>query len=103
MSESVRDMLAREAAEAEDVPTLRNAARLRQHPVSAGADVQQIHLEVYTVRIPVSQLRKLREAADSLNMQPSALIRQWVIERLNAQTRAVSRLSTSPNRWIRAK
>jgi hypothetical protein len=84
MSESIREVLAREAAEAETraeaeehgevAPT--HGQRGRKH----AADPSQ----VYAVRIPVSRLRKLRELAEQLDTPPTALIRQWVMERLDA-------------------
>jgi len=84
MSESVRDMLAREAAEAEEHAEAEERGEITPAPGQRGRKRAADPSQVYAVRIPVSQLRKLREAADSLNMQPSALIRQWVIERLGA-------------------
>lgn len=84
MSESVRDMLAREAAEAEERADAEERGEITPAPGQRGRRRATDPSQVYAVRIPVSQLRKLREAADSLNMQPSVLIRQWVIERLNA-------------------
>lgn len=84
MSESVRDMLAREAAEAEQRADAEERGEITPAPGQRGRRRAADPSQVYTVRIPVSQLRKLREAADSLSMQPSALIRQWVIERLDA-------------------
>lgn len=84
MSESVRDMLAREAAEAEEHAEAEERGEITPTSGQRGRKRAADPSQVYAVRIPVSQLRKLREAADSLNMQPSALIRQWVIERLDA-------------------
>jgi hypothetical protein len=86
MSESVRDMLAREAAEAEQRADAEERGEITPAPGQRGRRRAADPSQVYTVRIPVSQLRKLREAADGLSMQPSALIRQWVIERLDALT-----------------
>ena len=84
MSESVRDMLAREAGEAEERADAEERGEIAPAPGQRGRRRAADPSQVYAVRIPVSQLRKLREAADTLNMQPSALIRQWVIERLDA-------------------
>lgn len=84
MSESVRDMLAREAAEAEERADAEERGEITPAPGQRGRRRAADPSQVYAVRIPVSQLRKLREVADSLNMQPSALIRQWVMERLDA-------------------
>jgi hypothetical protein len=84
MSESVRDMLAREAAEAEERADAEERGEITPAPGQRGRRRAADPSQVYAVRIPVSGLRKLREAADSLNTQPSALIRQWVMERLDA-------------------
>jgi hypothetical protein len=84
MSESVRDMLAREATEAEERADAEERGEVAPTSGQRGRRRALDPSQVYAVRIPVSQLRKLREVADSLNMQPSALIRQWVIERLDA-------------------
>jgi len=83
MSESIGEVLAREAAQAEaraeaeergDVaPTAGQRGRRRV------ADPSQ----VYAVRIPVSRLRELRSVAEQLDTPPTALIRQWVLERLD--------------------
>jgi aryl-alcohol dehydrogenase-like predicted oxidoreductase len=84
MSEGVRDMLAREAAEAQERADAEERGEIAPAPGQRGRRRAVDPSQVYAVRIPVSQLRKLREVADNLNMQPSALIRQWVIEQLDA-------------------
>ena len=82
MSENIREILAREASEAEaraEAEERGEVAPMRgQRGRKRAADPSQ----VYTVRIPVSKLRRLRELAEELGTAPSALIRQWVIERL---------------------
>jgi hypothetical protein len=85
MSESVRDMLAREAAEAEERADAEERGEIVPAPGQRGRRRAVDPSQVYAVRIPVSRLHELREVADTLNVQPSALIRQWVIERLDAQ------------------
>lgn len=40
--------------------------------------------QVYTVRIPMDRIERLRELAAELGVPPSSLIRQWVLERLDA-------------------
>ena len=84
MSESVRDMLAREAAEAEARADAEERGEIAPVPGQRGRRRAADPSQVYAVRIPVSRLRRLREVAASLKMQPTALIRQWVIERLDA-------------------
>lgn len=85
MSESVRDMLAREATEAKARAEAEERGEIEPAPGQRGRRRAKDPSQVYAVRIPVSRLRRLREVAVSLNMQPTALIRQWVIERLDAQ------------------
>jgi hypothetical protein len=38
--------------------------------------------QVYTVRVPVDKLESLRRLAQDRGIPPSAMIRQWVLERL---------------------
>ncbi len=83
MSESVREILAREAAEAEAQAEAEERGDIRPTPGQRGRKRAEDPSQVYTVRIPVSRLRRLRELADSLGIAPSALIRQLVIERLD--------------------
>lgn len=84
MSENIKEVLGREAVEAEAradaeergevAPARGQRGRRRAHDPS----------QVYAIRIPVSRLRELRELADRLQVPPSALLRQWVLERLDA-------------------
>lgn len=41
--------------------------------------------QVYSLRIPVDQLEELRELAAGKGVTPSALMRQWVLERMAAE------------------
>ncbi|MGI9192975.1 MAG: hypothetical protein ACR2FO_00455 [Actinomycetota bacterium] len=41
--------------------------------------------QVYSVRIPVEQLSKLKKMAKARGLQPSAMMRAWVLERLNIE------------------
>ena len=84
MSESVRDMLAREATEAKARADAEERGEIAPAPGQRGRKHAEDPSQVYAVRIPVSRLRRLREVAASLDVQPSTLIRQWVIERLDA-------------------
>lgn len=45
--------------------------------------------QVYSVRIPVRRVEQLRHLAAARGMKPSALLRQWVIERLDRETAGV--------------
>lgn len=42
--------------------------------------------QVYSVRIPVDRLEELRTLALERGMQPTALIRRWVLERLDGES-----------------
>jgi hypothetical protein len=79
MRENIADLL---AAEAEAAEQLRDeddlgSTYVPRHPPRAPA-------QVYSVRIPVGRLEQLRTRALKEGVAPSALIRQWVIERLDA-------------------
>lgn len=41
--------------------------------------------QVYSVRIPVDRLAELKTLADSNNVAPSTMIRDWVLERLDSE------------------
>lgn len=45
---------------------------------------------VYSVRIPVSRIEQLRVFAENRGVTPSALIRQWVDERLTAEIQGLT-------------
>lgn len=89
MEESIRDMLAREAAEAKAVADAevrgeRSPApgqRARRQPGEAS--------QVYSVRIPVDRLAQLRQLADERGVAPTVLLRQFVLERLDQETAPV--------------
>lgn len=41
--------------------------------------------QVYSVRIPVDRLEQLRRVAERRRVAPSALLREWVVDRLDAE------------------
>lgn len=89
MTESVRAMLAREAAEAKQIA---DAEARGERPTAAGQRARRQAGEasqVYSVRIPVDRLAQLRRLADERGVAPTALLRQFVIERLDQETAAV--------------
>jgi hypothetical protein len=79
MRENIADVL---AAEAEAADHLRDADELGRTyaPKHPPRDPSQ----VYSVRIPVARLEQLRQRAAAEGLAPSALMRQWVIEQLDA-------------------
>jgi len=80
----IKGLLAREAEEAEerresgdDDASLHRSTRPPRDPA-----------QVYSVRMPVQRLGALRRVADERSMTPSALLRQWVLERLDQEEQA---------------
>ena len=84
MSESIGEMLAREAAQAEMRAEAEERGEVAPTPGHRGRRPASDPSQVYTVRIPVSRLRELRLIAEELGEPPSTLIRRWVLERLDA-------------------
>jgi hypothetical protein len=78
MREDIADLL---AAEAEAAEQLRDEDDLG--PTCAPRHPPRDPSQVYSVRIPVSRLEQLRRRAADEGVAPSALMRQWVIERLD--------------------
>ncbi len=76
---TVRNTLAAEAASAEERASTAPGRMHRSTSGSRGAS------QVYTIRMPVDRLEEIRRAAHELGEQPSALMRRWVLERLDAE------------------
>jgi hypothetical protein len=83
MSESIGEVLAREAAEAEARAEAEERGEVAPARGQRGRKRASDPSQVYSVRIPVSRLRELRQIAEQLDVQPTVLIRQWVLERLD--------------------
>lgn len=83
MSESVRDVLAREANEAEARSDAEERGDAPPTPGQRGRRSTADPAQVYAVRFPASRLAELRQVADELGEPPTALIRRWVLERLD--------------------
>ena len=73
---STRETLATEATEAE---SRQNEPPGRMHRARNGGGANN----VYTVRMPAELLAELRAVAEQSGEQPSALMRRWVLERLD--------------------
>lgn len=54
--------------------------------------------QVYSVRIPVDRIDQLRSVAANEHTTPSALIRAWVVERLDSAPRRSNVVSIRPSR-----
>jgi hypothetical protein len=83
VSESIGEVLAREAVEAEARAEAEERGEVTPAPGQRGRKRASDPSQVYSVRIPVSRLRELRQIADQLDVQPTVLIRQWVLQRLD--------------------
>jgi len=83
VSESIGEVLAREAVEAEARAEAEERGDVTPAPGQRGRKRASDPSQVYSVRIPVSRLRELREIAERLDVPPTVLIRQWVLERLD--------------------
>jgi hypothetical protein len=81
MSESLRDMLAREAKEAETRADAEERGDAPPTPGQRGRRPAADPAQVYAVRFPASRLAELRQVADELGEPPTTLIRRWVLER----------------------
>jgi hypothetical protein len=80
MRKDIADLLAAEAEGAEQHADEEDhgPSSRRRHPPRDPA-------QVYSLRVPVAQLEQLRELAAERRVSPSALMRQWVLERLAAE------------------
>src|ERR1022692_2058781 len=78
MREDITDLLAAEAEAAEQLSDEDDLG-----PNYAPRHPPRDPSQVYSVRIPVSRLEQLRQRAADEGVAPSALMRQWVIERLD--------------------
>lgn len=75
---NIRTLLAEEAEASErgrdlDAPYARNRTKAKDPS------------QVYSVRLPVNRLEELRQVAARQHVTPSALLRRWAIERLDAE------------------
>jgi hypothetical protein len=112
MSESLRDMLAREAKEAETRADAEERGDAPPTPGQRGRRPAADPAQVYAVRFPASRLAELRQVADELGEPPTTLIRRWVLERLDQRNAPADaddapppagrsiRLVGSRRRWI---
>lgn len=52
--------------------------------------------QVYSIRIPVSRLGRIRALANKYGMAPTAMLRSWILERLDAEERSSGNPPTPP-------
>lgn len=81
---TLAEVLSEAAADAEtarDQPPTVHAQRRRKPSADPAA--------VYSVRVPVTMIEALRIFAENRGTTPSALMREWIVERLDAETTGV--------------
>jgi hypothetical protein len=84
VKKSLREVLDLEAEEAEARADAEERGEVPPMPGQRGRRRSKDPAQVYAVRIPVSRLEELRLLADELGVQPTGLIRRWVLENLDA-------------------
>lgn len=57
---------------------------------------------VYSIRIPASRLEALRRLAADQGLQPSVMIREWVLERLEAEGRGPTEVTKIADEMMEA-
>lgn len=82
---SIRDMLAAEAVEAEAIAEAEERGERKAMPGQRARHEAKDPSQVYSVRVPVDRIDQLRELALERGVPPTALMRQWVVERLDAE------------------
>lgn len=80
MSKDMAELLAAEAAEAEQ-----RAENEDHGPSYRRKKPPRDPAQVYSLRIPVDQIEELRQLASDKGVTPSALMREWVLERIAAE------------------
>ena len=58
--------------------------------------------QVYAIRIPASRLEAIRRLAERRDEQPTALLREWVLERLDDELDAAERVGETPAPYLAA-
>src|ERR1035437_10441798 len=84
MSKDIAELLAAEAEEAE-----RHADEEDHGPSYRRKHPPRDPAQVYSLRIPVAQIEELRQLAADKGVTPSALMREWVLERMAAEKAGV--------------
>jgi chemotaxis protein histidine kinase CheA len=97
MSDNTREFLAREAAEAESAAREQAAGERPPAPGARGRAAASDASQVYSIRIPVNRLEQLRQLAAERAVAPTALMRQFVLERLDREA-APMQIASMPER-----
>lgn len=83
---SIEDRLAQEAESTESLPVT-DGAYVRNRQVAKDPS------QVYSLRLPVDRIAELRQIADQSAVAPSALMRRWVLEKLDDVAERSSRVA----------
>jgi hypothetical protein len=96
--ESIRETLAREAVEAETVAEEEESGERAPQPGRRGRRGAADPSQVYSLRVPVERLEQLRRLAEQRGVAPTALLRQFVLERLDQEStvKVVTRIERDP-------
>lgn len=86
VTESIREALAREAAEAAIVAEEEERGERAPQPGHRARRTATDPSQVYSVRVPVERLEQLRRLAAQRGVAPTALLRQFVLERLDQES-----------------
>lgn len=97
MGESMRGILAREAREAKAIAEAEDRGERVPAPGQRGRRQTPDPSQVYSVRIPVERLEQLRALAIERGIAPTALLRQFVLGRLDIESAPV-RVTSLPAR-----
>lgn len=74
-----------EREEAERLDRLHEDGSLDRLPYTRLRRYAKESSQVYAIRIPVSRLREIRLLAEARGEQPTSLLREWVLERLDSE------------------
>ena len=85
VSESIRESLAREAAEAIAVAEAEDDGQRTPAPGQRARQQAKDPAQVYSVRIPVDRIEQLRRLAEERGAAPTTLLRQLVLEVLDRE------------------
>jgi hypothetical protein len=99
MPKDIRRLVAQEAARARKIDDASVPYVRRGRPPKPARERAQ----VYTVRIPVEQIEKLRKVAASRDKQPTPLMREWVLDRLSQETAGARVIRSGPKKSSSAR
>lgn len=93
--DSIKDMLVREAEDAEARHEAEERGEVEPRPGQRARRQATDPSQVYSVRIPVDRIEQLRLLAVERGVAPTALLRQFVLERLDVESVPATRPTES--------